>query len=369
MIERVRVALALSLIALTCGCKSVDEYLVDLDTTVPGNPENFDLEEAALLFDPGQLGHEALTGLTKTDEMTFAQAMRSIFHGCNYLSQARDNILLQSDAAVLIGQLGSRIPIEPVTDTLDSFDDNEVMARITPEIETLLQARTVFTIEAEIENLRAPDAVAAADAYRDLRKFTGIDLGRAPEPWREWFAQEEPRLVEEFLQKSRRPFEVIGATRFEAGDSVAMLGVISLWINLYARPELRDVYVPATLNVARQAVVLSLIRAMSRHRDPIVREDVAEAMGKIRDTAFGDALIEQLSRERDAGAASKIIQTLVHYPSRSTVEGIINAMALDQPQVHINAGNTLAALTGEDFGDDERAWVDWWEDVGDKTWP
>ena len=39
---------ALAVITLSTGCTSVDEYLVDLGASVPGDSESFVIEEAAL---------------------------------------------------------------------------------------------------------------------------------------------------------------------------------------------------------------------------------------------------------------------------------------------------------------------------------
>ena len=116
--------LALALLASLCACSSVDDYLEDLRVTTPQRRSGgIESADAPVIFDAGQMAHEALVGLTTVEEMSFWQAMFSLSRASLFLLRAENNALLRSDAAALIAHLTTRLPIPPPTEPyLHEFD-------------------------------------------------------------------------------------------------------------------------------------------------------------------------------------------------------------------------------------------------------
>ena len=108
---------------VTGGCKSVNDYLADLDRVDPRQGQSI-FDRTVVIFDEGQLGHEALVGLTKANEMAYWQAMRALARGARFLGRARDNALLRADAAVLIRRLALGIPVPPITEPYGEVEGN-----------------------------------------------------------------------------------------------------------------------------------------------------------------------------------------------------------------------------------------------------
>ena len=357
------------LLAVVCSCfpacsKSTGEYLRDLDAISPENGDVLDFDETGIIFDSGQLGHEAFSGLADTSEMTLPQAMRALSHACKFLGLAKDNALLRADAAVLIGHLVSHIPVPPVTVELEPLEGADPAFK---HFSALLKAREPLLLGASVQALESGDQVVVSEALSVLKEKTGEDFGRNPDAWREWFEKREDDYTAEFIRLSSDPLEALGNYRYRnASQSRAVLGVLSVWLNDYSHAELQDLAETATLRVARQAAVFALAEAMKFSKSGMVKSDVADAMASIPDPAFADPLRSRLERERDPASAAKMIRALKYYPGRATIQAVITAMSLDHPQVNMNASLTLKRITGEDFGGELKPWVDWWQDTGAK---
>ncbi|MFT7618644.1 MAG: hypothetical protein ACI97A_002291 [Planctomycetota bacterium] len=365
----IRVAISSCLALVVIGCKSTDDYLYDLNTLdpTPISGREF-LKEKAIIFDAGQLAHEAFAGLASAEDMKFWQIITSLSHACNFLGTARDRSLLQADAAMLIGVLLSRTPIPPITDTLNDHTDNAQL--IVDNLDQLLKARKNLQVPGLIEALGSADEVQKIEAQTKLRELTGQDLPPEADQWTAWYETQEETMLAEFVEQSKAPLQFLGSVRWLRGSEVRpILKIFSYWLNQYARPELEEYYVPCLLNIARQAAVLSLNEAMLRNREGAVRADVSEAMTSILDPAFGDSLISQLPLERNPYAAAKMIRALAAYPSRKTIEQIITSMAKEDPLVSQNAADVLETMTGVNFQLDREAWEIWWLETGVKLWP
>ncbi len=359
-------ALALTLVVLT-GCKSTNDYLNDLDGMNPAPPAgaNF-MVDRTLVFDAGQLAHEAFAGLATADEMQFWQLMRALSHACEFLGKARHNPLLQAGAATVIGTLVSRYPLPPIDRPLEPVTDHE------PSIEQmnlLLNARTPLMVENRILGLESADQVVVLESRQSLEQLTGERLGDDPAAWRAWFEERKPEYLARFIADSRGPLEFFGRQRYrDASEARGVLRILSFWVEQWGYAELADYFVPAMESVARQACVYALAESMQRNKEGLVRAEVAEAMIVIRDPAFGEPLASQLPLERNPYAASKMIQALRFYPSRTTIEQIITTMSLADDQVMENGAAVLREFSGEEFGADRDAWLKWWQDVGEKMW-
>ncbi len=358
-----------SLTLMLVSCKSTDDYLIDLATLdpTPVSGREF-LKEKSIVFDAGQLAHEAFAGLTTAEEMKFWQAIASLSHACNFLGTAKDRALLQADAAILIGIILSRMPIPPVDDQLISIEKDP--EGVVGALEKLLAAREALRTEGMILALDSPDEVQKLEAIQDLKKKTNQDFGDNAEEWAAWFEGQKAQIIEQFIAESQGPLEYLTKVRWDKGVVVRpILKFFAIWIRQYAQPELEPYYVPCVLNIARQAAVLTLTESMLRDRNGTVRADVAEAMKMVLDPVFGEALISQLPLERNPYAASKMIHALAAYPSRKTVENLITAMAKEDPLISQNAADVLKELTKVDFATDRDAWTEWWLKTGVELWP
>ncbi|MEZ6197193.1 MAG: hypothetical protein R3F20_15910 [Planctomycetota bacterium] len=355
------------LVACLTACQSTEDYLADLDRLDP-EPKTPSFEDSAVIFDEGQLGHEALTGLATADEMTLWQAVVSLSHATTHLLKARDNALLQADAAVLIGRLVTRIPVPPVTQEFaleEKTNDRSIELYI-----ELVKARAVFGIPAAISALEGQDAVQKEEARDTLRELTDQDFGDDVTAWRTWWESVREERTQDFIEKSRGPLREFGRMRFRsAGDANAVFRALASYFSSYLDPRLAEESTPAVLRVARQAVVLGLIEALKSSEFGDARADVADTMALVRDPAFGVPLIERLQRERDQFTKAKIVRALAHYPRRQTIVAILNAMAISEPIVGIAGSDSLRAITGERFGEDLAAWEVWWKDTGSARWP
>ncbi|MCB9831202.1 MAG: hypothetical protein H6807_01915 [Planctomycetes bacterium] len=364
---RSKIALVLALLLLA-GCKSTDDYLRDLDSMTPEPPAgaNF-MAESTLVFDAGQLAHEAFAGLATAEQMEYWQVMRSLSFACEFLGKARHNPLLQAEAATLIGVLVAGYPLPPIDRPLDP-----VAAAPEPTVEQLnllVQAHRPLTIERNIAGLESADQVVVLEAERELERLTGEKLGPNPDAWRTWFADRRDDYLARFMADSRGPLEYFANQRYNnASEARGVLRILALWVESWGYEELAPLFIPALDRVARQACVYGLADSMQRNKDSTVRAEVAEAMMQIRDPLFGEALASQLPLERDPYAASKMVRALRYYPSRNTIEQILTAMSIADDQVMVNAVDVLRELTGEDFGTELDAWLAWWRESGAATW-
>lgn len=362
------VILSLLLLTVGIGCQTTEDYLVDLERLSPRNDnEPLSLKDSAVVFDEGQLGHEALVGLATAEEMTLWQAMLSLSHAVHYLLNAED-ALVQADAAVLVGRLTARVPVPPFSEKLSITED--VADTGYEAFVKLLDARQSLAVPTAIGALESNDQVQREEAVDTLRDVTGEDFGEDVAAWRAWWTEREPAKKREFVEQSREPLRTLGQIRFSSPrDASAIYRALALWFQSYLDEELMEESVPTLMRVARQAVVLSLSAALESSEHANVRVDVVNSMELIRDPGFGPSLLRRLQRERDRFTAAGIVRTLRHYPGRKTVVSILDAMARGERLVTLAGADSLEAITGERLGEDLAAWESWWRESGDKEWP
>ena len=367
---RGRIALPLLIVAaalLPACSKTVDEYVADLESVAPDNGDLVKFDESGVIFDSGQLAHEAFAGLAEAEQMQLWQVMRALYHACMFIGEARNQPLLQSDAAQVIAHIVTNLPVPPIEVELERFTDINIP---TANFSKLLTAREPILIERYIEALNAPDEVVVGERLAILREKTGQDFGRDVEAWRAWFANEKDARMARFVEESRAPLQEIGRYRYRNNSEArSPLRILSLWLRDYSYPGVDEYAIPATLCVARQAAIHALNEAMNRATDAGVRGDVAAAMATIRDPAFHEPMIRMLERERDSMAAARIIRALSSYPGRRTILAVIGAMQAEDPRVMIAAEDTLESITGMDLGREARPWQEWWKAEGEKSWP
>lgn len=352
------------------GCKGVDDWLNDLNTVQPqaGAGANI-FDQPQVVFDAGQLVHEALVGLASAEEMQPFQALKALYHG----SIARDPLLFKNDAllradgAVLIGRMATRIPVPPLDRPLTITENPETTA---VDLVTKIQEfRQPLAIESEIYELSSPDEIRKQAARDALKKVPDIQFA-TPDEWEKWWeGGERARRLSTFVEQTREARAQLGEIKFKnSSQARAVLNYLATWLSLYGGAEVTNEMWPVVMRIARQVVVYSLNESIG---DPsaLVRGDVAEAMAMVRDPSFGDSLARQLQRDREPISAVRIISALGFYPSRRTILVLTFALQYEDQKITEMAASVLKNITGEDFGSNYDAWSAWWADKGTKSWP
>lgn len=118
------------------------------------------------------------------------------------------------------------------------------------------------------------------------------------------------------------------------------------------------------------------VRALGRHGEPehvpvivglltdedrMVRIAAARALQRLHSAGAVPALIDatRLDREPDTDVRVAAAEALGQYPEPRVVESLIAALADPRLSVNHAARSSLITLTGQDFGVDRRAWLDW----------
>jgi hypothetical protein len=118
------------------------------------------------------------------------------------------------------------------------------------------------------------------------------------------------------------------------------------------------------------------VRALGRHGEPehapllvermgdsdrMVRVGAARALQRIHNPAVVPALLEAIREERESDADVRVAaaEALGQYPESRVVQGLIAALADSRLAVNHAVRGSLITLTGQDFGVDRRAWLDW----------
>ena len=350
------------------GCKETGDYLVDLERLDPRQGGTV-FDQSVIVFDEGQLAHEALVGLAEVESMTFYEAMRSLSRAARFLGRARDNALLRADAAVLIGRLAVALPIPADREPFERRGDG-VQALALEQIEKLDKARDPVAVGGLIRSLSAQDETIVQNALASLRQRTGEDFERDTEAWNAWWEEEKQDFEDEFVEASREPVAILGSIEFKnASQARELLGFLALWISDAEGTDLEPDLRRALMRIARQTVVFSLTEAID-DPDAQVRVDVVRAMSAVRDPRFGEPLLRQLQREREIPPAVHIVRALRDYPSRRTVRLLVEVAASEEERLSYSTNEVLIAMTGvEADGIDPVDWPAWWEEIGDKTWP
>lgn len=366
--SRMKFGLLAGLLLVTAACKGVDDWLVDLKTVEPQTSSKTNIfDQAQLVFDAGQLVHEALVGLADAEEMKPWQAVRALYHGSNTLKNATNDALLRADGAVLIGRMATRIPVPPIA--VELVDPEHPVSTPLALIEKIDAARAPLMLDTEIPELASPDETRRQSARDNVKKYAPEQTFKTPEEWRAWWdGGERKKRLEVFVQETAEYRRQLGSFRYKNASSArAVLGYLVAFLEVYAAPEVITEMWPAIMNIGRQVVVMSLNESMN-DQSPLVRGDVAEAMAMVRDPSFAEPLARSLSRDRDPVSATKTIRALNYYPSRRTILVLIYALQYEDQRIRELAGQVLQTITGEKLLPEYDAWNNWWNDRGAKSW-
>ena len=105
-----------------------------------------------------------------------------------------------------------------------------------------------------------------------------------------------------------------------------------------------------------------------RDDETFVRLAAAQALQRVHSPQAIGALIESLDKdnERDADVRAEVADALGQYAEPRVLQALIAALDDESLAVTRRASESLTTLTGEDFGDNRRAWTGWALDTRDQ---
>ncbi len=106
----------------------------------------------------------------------------------------------------------------------------------------------------------------------------------------------------------------------------------------------------------------AILAAQLRHDHEQVRWAAARGLQRLHNPAVIGSLVRVLGDEEeepDVRAAAAV--ALGQYRSHRAVEGLVAALETRHLSVNLMAQRSLRILTGQDFGMDRRAWIDWYD--------
>jgi len=111
----------------------------------------------------------------------------------------------------------------------------------------------------------------------------------------------------------------------------------------------------------------AIAERLTQDASDAVRREAARALQRIHDPAVVDALLLAIDpdREEDADVRANAARALGQYASPRVAQALIGALNDRRLNVNANALDSLAVLTGEDFGYDSRAWLAWTAETPD----
>ncbi len=91
-----------------------------------------------------------------------------------------------------------------------------------------------------------------------------------------------------------------------------------------------------------------------------VRKNAIAALRKTTDARVIPPLIKALT-DNHPSVRSLATQALSNFRDPQVVKPLIDALLDNDPTVRAGASSSLATITDQDFGEDEKAWLRWWE--------
>lgn len=99
-----------------------------------------------------------------------------------------------------------------------------------------------------------------------------------------------------------------------------------------------------------------------KDEDRLVRQEAARALQRLHNPVAIPALLQAIEEtsEPDVDVRSEAANALGQYADNKVVQGLIAALNDSNLAVNLNTLRSLRILTGQDFGYDRRAWLDWY---------
>ncbi|HRJ49189.1 MAG: HEAT repeat domain-containing protein [Phycisphaeraceae bacterium] len=205
-------------------------------------------------------------------------------------------------------------------------------------------------------SIMAAGMMAACDTT-GMRRGTDsiLDLFAEPSP-----AEAVELAMDKYDADKRYRGTLILSTQPFAGEEVYMR--LFLDNARDADPGVRTVATRAVGNNGGPEHAAVLIERLT-DEDRLVRIEAARGLQRIHSTAAVDPLIAAIDPEKEPEAAvrSEASDALGQYAQNKVLEALISS--LDDTNLAVNSRtlSSLKILTGQDFGFDRRAWLDWYK--------
>lgn len=126
-------------------------------------------------------------------------------------------------------------------------------------------------------------------------------------------------------------------------------------------PGVREALDRAYVALSASVVRLTLLKAALGDPSETTRVAALRDLGTLAPEGGGPVLRTVLLGDPVASARREAARALAGYPVVVAVPALIDGLADEMTEVRSASARSLAALTGETFGDDRTAWVRWWQ--------
>jgi len=196
-----------------------------------------------------------------------------------------------------------------------------------------------------------PEAVAAVtDAVNVMTNHLFDRVELAPN-----FAGDN-RAVALSYRKNLRTVRV--ALRLMSGRSL---------LRIAADPSLHDALETAYPTLASSVIRLTLLKAALADLSEPTRSAAVRQVATLAIADGGAVLKRVLVYDGYASVRREAAKAFAAYPAPVAVPALIDGLADEMAEVRGAAAGSLAAVTGEKFGDDRGAWLRWWQTSGSKS--
>jgi hypothetical protein len=354
-------ALVILAAVLLTACKSDEERLDDLDRSTD-QQGRLDLTR----YDAGALVHEGFQTAQEMESLSLAR-LGKLVHDCGLLLEGNEYALCRADAVATLTRVALAAPIASIDQALE--DHPALNKHALAQIEILDRVCKCLDVPRLIAGLGDGDRTVVLAVHRELKEVTGESFPATAAAWQTWWEKAAVDLQARAANESRQPLEILGKLRYPTlAQARSVLGYVSARMASLDLPSMDDLSRRAILRIARQVVVLGLIKALD-DKDAGVRWDACEGMLRVRDPRFGEVLSKRWMQERDAGCQVKLLEVGAHYPSRRTLEMHLFAMLADERAVRLSAREGLVRMTGVEGPMDAAFWTSWYERQGRNLWP
>ena len=102
-----------------------------------------------------------------------------------------------------------------------------------------------------------------------------------------------------------------------------------------------------------------IVKFLAADQETFVRWEAAKALQKIHNPAAIDPLTRTIKQDRDADVRMAAARALAQYAKPDVVQSLVGVLNDHDFGVAHTAGQSLATLTGQDFGMDASKWFEW----------
>lgn len=127
--------------------------------------------------------------------------------------------------------------------------------------------------------------------------------------------------------------------------------------NKFEAVRLKAIGTLASMNVKR---ILDPLISILESDDLAVKGSAANALGRLEDPRAITPLLDALKTAKDIFLQMSIISALGQFKHPRVIKPLIDLLGAEHPFVRGDAARSLKQVTGEDFGQDQSKWQEWW---------